>query len=930
MMEGENPAPLSPPSTPDTLIKEDNILPEVSEPQTASDPIAPADPVSAQAATENRETFGVSECGEDRDTFSALETSTCMAPCPVCGEDPSQASPQLLACLHSVCLDCTRGQGNISCNRCRQDTRVANLVPDFVHQKTDNTDIQERRGQEGQIAFLLARAKARIGQLPGEVSGLSNTLGDLQEGRDNTRSLVEETYQSYRAVLEQSKNAALMELEERHNQRELAIMEKLEHYDITESCLEQAMSYTEQLVSSCSVAEQQQLEGMVQIRMNSLLEQLDRKPAGLQTNLEWETDKEAFTRAVTDNFGKFCSPLVIPIPSSGVTVTSPSLVVSDPADCQAALVQALLSPAPPLGQVTMTPTPGLLSLGPLSPLSPASPSLSQPICSPQSIIQNNSPRPRSGHGPIGSSVSSPAHHYSLPPRSHLGLSHPDLSLSSPRHSLGLTPHTPTPPLPHNTNVEYNLAQLANISMERSTSGPINSNPSFTLADLISNVEEDTHTVPPLTPGWDPSDPSPHPPHHQHQALNNLAALAKLDEYNEGSARSCNNSWPPPDPTLLLPDLNRDHSILTRSLSNLGSDTSPGNHSMVSPGNHSLSPVLGLTVPHMGGRGTSPISPIDNLMPQLGGLSISPVPGNILTQPILRSGINMSGLMNQPGSAQPRSLNSMQIRCKFGQLGPGKGQFNSPHGFCLGLEEEIIVADTNNHRIQVFEKNGTYRYQFGIPGKEEGQLWYPRKVAVMKNSGKFVVCDRGNERSRMQIFTKHGHFVRKIAIRYIDIVAGLAITRDGNIVAVDSVTPTMFVISEQGELLRWFDCADYMREPSDIAVGGREFYVCDFKGHNVVVFTEDGVFVRRIGCENITNFPNGIDISDAGDILIGDSHGNRFHVAVFANDGSLLAEFECPHVKVSRCCGLKITSEGYVVTLAKNNHHVLVLNTLYIA
>ena len=34
-----------------------------------------------------------------------------------------------------------------------------------------------------------------------------------------------------------------------------------------------------------------------------------------------------------------------------------------------------------------------------------------------------------------------------------------------------------------------------------------------------------------------------------------------------------------------------------------------------------------------------------------------------------------------------------------------------------------------------------------------------KVAVMKSSGKFVVCDRGNERSRMQIFTKHGHFVR---------------------------------------------------------------------------------------------------------------------------------------------------------------------------
>ncbi len=49
---------------------------------------------------------------------------------------------------------------------------------------------------------------------------------------------------------------------------------------------------------------------------------------------------------------------------------------------------------------------------------------------------------------------------------------------------------------------------------------------------------------------------------------------------------------------------------------------------------------------------------------------------------------------------------------------------------------------------------------------------------MRSSGKYVVCDRGNERSRMQIFTKSGHFIKKIAIRYIDIVAGLAITSQG--------------------------------------------------------------------------------------------------------------------------------------------------------
>jgi hypothetical protein len=182
---------------------------------------------------------------------------------------------------------------------------------------------------------------------------------------------------------------------------------------------------------------------------------------------------------------------------------------------------------------------------------------------------------------------------------------------------------------------------------------------------------------------------------------------------------------------------------------------------------------------------------------------------------------------------------------------------------------------------------------------------------------------------MQIFTRSGHFVRKIAIRYIDIVAGLAITPNGHIVAVDSVSPTVFVIAESGDLLRWFDCSEYMREPSDIAINNHEYYICDFKGHCVVVFNDEGQYMRKIGCEGLTSFPNGIDISDAGDILVGDSHGNRFHVVVFDRNGTLISEFECPYVKVSRCCGLKITSEGYVVTLAKNNHHVLILNTLYI-
>lgn len=105
--------------------------------------------------------------------------------------------------------------------------------------------------------------------------------------------------------------------------------------------------------------------------------------------------------------------------------------------------------------------------------------------------------------------------------------------------------------------------------------------------------------------------------------------------------------------------------------------------------------------------------------------------------------------------------------------------------------------------------------------------------------------------------------------------------------------TIFLSSRVNELLTQPPLSLF-----SIQFAGSDFYVCDFKGHCVAVFTENGTFQHRIGHEKITCFPNGIDISDAGDILIGDSHGNRFHVACFSRDGVLQSEFECPYVKVN--------------------------------
>lgn len=93
---------------------------------------------------------------------------------------------------------------------------------------------------------------------------------------------------------------------------------------------------------------------------------------------------------------------------------------------------------------------------------------------------------------------------------------------------------------------------------------------------------------------------------------------------------------------------------------------------------------------------------------------------------------------------------------------------------------------------------------------------------------FVICDRGSKRSRMQIFTVGGTFVRYIEIPYIDIVSGLSTTQDRKIIVVDSVRSSVSILNEYGQTLRWFMCGNGINEPSDIIAHKDLFYICDFK------------------------------------------------------------------------------------------------------
>ena len=78
--------------------------------------------------------------------------------------------------------------------RCKQTSDTCHSVP------VDTDPAPSVGGHAAPVReCLVEMARGQLEhQLPAEVATLDSLLTDLQEERDNTRSLVQETYQSYR------------------------------------------------------------------------------------------------------------------------------------------------------------------------------------------------------------------------------------------------------------------------------------------------------------------------------------------------------------------------------------------------------------------------------------------------------------------------------------------------------------------------------------------------------------------------------------------------------------------------------------------------------------------------------------------------------------------------------------------------------------
>ncbi len=90
--------------------------------------------------------------------------------------------------------------------------------------------------------------------------------------------------------------------------------------------------------------------------------------------------------------------------------------------------------------------------------------------------------------------------------------------------------------------------------------------------------------------------------------------------------------------------------------------------------------------------------------------------------------------------------------------PADVLFKSPSSISVHNNHTVFVADTGNHRIQVFDRNGAFKFAFGSEGSGEGQFLSPGGVGMGHGEYLFV-ADTGNH--RVQQFFPNGMFYRVV-------------------------------------------------------------------------------------------------------------------------------------------------------------------------
>ncbi|KAJ8937025.1 hypothetical protein NQ314_012107 [Rhamnusium bicolor] len=297
----------------------------------------------------------------------------------------------------------------------------------------------------------------------------------------------------------------------------------------------------------------------------------------------------------------------------------------------------------------------------------------------------------------------------------------------------------------------------------------------------------------------------------------------------------------------------------------------------------------------------------------------------------------AGIAQAVAGTSPRSqyLQKCQQLFEIGSRGSEAGCFTWPRGVAVGPDNSIVVADSSNHRVQVFDSNGRFLKEFGQYGNKEGEFDCLAGVAVNR-IGQFIIADRYNH--RIQVFDPSGRFLRAFGSQgtadgRFNYPWGITTDALGFIYVCDKENHRVQVFQSDGTFVGKFGSMGnkegQLEHPHYIAVSNtNRVVVSDSNNHRIQIFDVNGKVISSFGSEGSDEgqfkFPRGVAVDDQGYICVADSGNNR--IQIFHPDGTFLRAFGCWGIGKGEFKGLEgvaMTPNGHILVCDRENHRIQV-------
>ncbi|PZR76407.1 MAG: hypothetical protein DLM73_02655 [Chthoniobacterales bacterium] len=185
----------------------------------------------------------------------------------------------------------------------------------------------------------------------------------------------------------------------------------------------------------------------------------------------------------------------------------------------------------------------------------------------------------------------------------------------------------------------------------------------------------------------------------------------------------------------------------------------------------------------------------------------------------------------------------------GGKGTGRGQFDFPRGIAVDATGNILVADTNNGRIQKFSSTGQFLATIGRPGRGDGEFQEPNSIAF-DSAGNLYVADVSNQ--RVQKLTATGFFLTQWKGPDPGFYGprDIWISPDNFIYVVDQGHSRIVKLDSSGIARAVWGSAGQgdgqFAEPTAVAVDqqGDRVYVADRRNKRIQVFDTNGKFITK--------------------------------------------------------------------------------------